>query len=157
MSEQSDSEPSYEIGRGRPPRHTQFKKGQSGNRAGRPKGSKNFATVIESELKRRIIVTEDGRRKKITKREAVAKQLVNKAASGDSKAIPVLLNESRQQEAGFATGPGMEVLSRAEDQLVMVNIVRRIREVQNLSPEHPPEAADSGAATAPSALGDEGT
>jgi hypothetical protein len=41
----------YEVGYGRPPIHTRFKPGQSGNPAGRPKGAQNFATEIAAELK----------------------------------------------------------------------------------------------------------
>src|ERR1700733_422996 len=94
------------VGYRRPPKHTQFAKGRSGNPNGRPKGSKNFGLVIEEELNTKIPINENGKRKSITKRQAVAKQLVNKAASGDSKAIPILLNEARAREkAGIDLGP----------------------------------------------------
>lgn len=36
----------YEVGYGKPPRHSQFKKGQSGNRKGRPKGALNSAVHV---------------------------------------------------------------------------------------------------------------
>jgi Family of unknown function (DUF5681) len=130
VSDQDNSDRPFGVGYGKPPKHTQFVKGKSGNPKGRGKGVRNFATEIQTELNTRIPITEDGRRKKITKRKAVAKQLVNKAATGDQKAIPVLLNEARQYETGTAAAPGPEVLSRAEDQLVMANIIRRIREAE---------------------------
>src|SRR5262249_2514390 len=50
----SRSDPPYAVGYGNPPQATQFKPGQSGNPGGRPKGSKNFASLIESELNKRI-------------------------------------------------------------------------------------------------------
>jgi hypothetical protein len=140
MTDENDSARPYEVGHGRPPKHTRFVRGTSGNPKGRPKGSKNFATTIQAELKRRVTVTEDGRRKKISKREAVAKQLVNKAAAGDPRAIPVLLNETCQHEAGSTAGPGSGVLCRPEDQLVMANIVKRIREAELAKSETQPEA-----------------
>src|ERR1700733_15781775 len=94
------------VGYRRPPKHTQFVKGRSGNPNGRTKGSKNFGLVIEEELNTKIPINENGKRKSITKREAAAKQLVNKAASGDAKAIPILLNEARAREkAGIDLGP----------------------------------------------------
>src|SRR5438045_1755723 len=74
---------SYEVGFGKPPRSRQFKPGQSGNPDGRPRGAKNFATAIEQELVTQIPVTDNGRRRRISKREVIAKHLVNKAASGD--------------------------------------------------------------------------
>src|SRR5260370_11152552 len=91
------------IGYGRPPKQSQFAKGKSGNPNGRTKGSKNFGLVIEAELNAKIPINENGKRRSISKREAVAKQLVNKAASGDPKALPLLLNEARAREkAGIA-------------------------------------------------------
>jgi hypothetical protein len=116
------------VGYGNPPKHTQFEKGKSGNPEGRPKGSRNFATVLQDELKRRVPVTEDGKRKKITKREATAKQLANKAASGDLKAIPIVLNETRVYEAAAAVDVSSAEIVTPEDQAVMQSIVRRIRE-----------------------------
>ena len=43
----------YEVGYGKPPKHTQFKPGQSGNRKGRPRGQRNFRTVVNDALKRK--------------------------------------------------------------------------------------------------------
>jgi hypothetical protein len=130
MSDRDDTDVTFAVGYGKPPKHTQFAKGKSGNPKGRGKGVRNFATEIQEELNTRVPITENGIRKKITKRKAVAKQLVNKAAAGDPKSIPVLLNEARQHEAESATAPGPEVLCRSEDQLVMANIVKRIREAE---------------------------
>ena len=98
----------YPVGRGKPPQKTQFKKGQSGNPKGRPKGSKNFKSTINTELNRKVAVNEEGRRKRITKREAIAKQLVNKAAAGDPKAIPVLMREVFRKRAIPAATQGHE-------------------------------------------------
>ena len=69
---------------------TRFQKGQSGNKNGRPKGSKNRATTAVSEISEKIVVTENGKRKKITKWHAAFKHLVNKAAMGDSAAFKLV-------------------------------------------------------------------
>ncbi|HWX55498.1 MAG TPA: DUF5681 domain-containing protein [Verrucomicrobiae bacterium] len=65
-----------------PPQRSRFKKGQSGNPNGRPKGRANLATVLERTLRDTVVIKENGRRKTITKLEAAARQLVDKAASG---------------------------------------------------------------------------
>src|SRR5262245_45017231 len=74
--------PEYKVGYCQPPRHTQFRKGRSGNPKGRPKGSRNFESLVELELKRKIEVRENGQPKRISKLELSAKQLANGAAAG---------------------------------------------------------------------------
>jgi hypothetical protein len=75
-----------EVGYGKPPSHTRFVKGQSGNPKGRPKGSQNFATILTRVNRERVKVIENGRTRHITKFEATMLQLVNKAVSGDLNA-----------------------------------------------------------------------
>lgn len=82
----------YSVGKGKPPQHTRFQKGQSGNPKGRLRGSKNVATLLAQVLRERVVITENGRRKTITKLEAMLKQLANKAASGDHRAIKLLIS-----------------------------------------------------------------
>ena len=79
-------ERAYEVGYGKPPQHSRFRKGQSGNPRGRPKGSKNLATIVGAALDQKIVVNEGDRHRKITKREAVITQLVNRSAQADLKA-----------------------------------------------------------------------
>lgn len=86
-----DRDSNYVVGYGKPPRHTRFKKGGSGNPKGRPRGAKNAATLLKEALGEPVIITENGRRKSITKKQAIVKQIVNKAASGDHRSIQLLL------------------------------------------------------------------
>jgi hypothetical protein len=114
------------VGYRRPPKASRFKPGQSGNLKGRPKGSKNFSTAIQAELDSCIVATENGKRRKITKRDALSKQIVNRAVSGELKAISMLLNEMRQIENQSAARSAEGVFDRPEDHSVMENIKRRI-------------------------------
>ena len=86
----------YEIGHGKPPKDTRFKKGQSGNPKGRPKGAKNTATVLAEELAEMIDITEGGVKKRVSKREAIIKSLVAKAAKGDLKAATIIMDKIAQ-------------------------------------------------------------
>jgi hypothetical protein len=89
----------FEVGYGKPPRHTRFKRGQSGNPKGRPSEKKNLSTVLEDALAEAVVaVVGKGRSKKITKFEAIITQLVNKSASGDPKATQQLLPLLREIE-----------------------------------------------------------
>jgi Family of unknown function (DUF5681) len=78
---------SYEIGYRRPPKTGQFKKGKSGNPMGRPKGSSNFLTFLEQELGQSISVNENGKKKTITRMQAMVKRMVADALQGNHKAL----------------------------------------------------------------------
>src|SRR6202043_4106782 len=87
------------VGYQRPPEATRFKKGASGNPKGRPKGSLNVATVFLKTLHEKVVVNENGKRRTVTKLEAALTQLVNKAATGDLRALRQLLELAREAEA----------------------------------------------------------
>ena len=81
----------YENGYGKPPVHSQWPKGTSGNLRGRPKGSTNHLTILRRVLGQKVTVVEDGKRRKISKLEAAMTQLLNKAAQGDTRACQAML------------------------------------------------------------------
>jgi hypothetical protein len=118
----------YAVGYGKPPRHTGFQKGRSGNPKGRPKGSKNFATLLTEALDEKVQVTEDGKRRRVTKRELVIKQLVNKSASADLRAIKQLTDivqgVERRSEAASASPPPPAFT--AADEEVIAELKKRI-------------------------------
>jgi hypothetical protein len=124
----------YPVGYAKPPSNTQFKLGQSGNPSGRPKGAKNFGTAIEDALRARVTVTENGKRRRLSMRQVIAKRLVNRAADGDLRAVPVLLNEARAHENLSNAGGSNEIFGGSEDQDVVDGIVRRIRGGDSPSP-----------------------
>jgi len=80
------------VGYCKPPAASQFKPGQSGNPKGRPKGSKNLKTKISAELNRKILVTENGKSKRIAKGDALVRQVVNKALSGHAGMTRIVLS-----------------------------------------------------------------
>jgi hypothetical protein len=88
----------YPVGFGKPLKHTQFRKGQSGNPKGRPRGSKDIATLIDNELEERVSATENGRTKTVSKLTALVKQLVNQAVSGNLAATKMLLPQMERRE-----------------------------------------------------------
>ena len=121
----SDPGDNYKTGYRHPPLATRYRPGTSGNPRGRPKGARNLATIVASTLAERVVVTENGRRKRITKLEAAVKQLVNRAASGEARSMSLLLALVQASEANALqaeTGA-----CSADEALVLREIMRRIK------------------------------
>ena len=84
-----EDKPEYAVGFGKPPRRTRFCKGQSGNPKGRPRGARNLATLMEKVLKEPVVISENGKRRRITKREALIKQLVRDVVERQDRSVLV--------------------------------------------------------------------
>jgi Family of unknown function (DUF5681) len=81
----------YEIGYQKPPLHSRFSKGQSGNPSGRPKRRPNLKSELTEELQEKIRVREGERSVRISKLRAIIKTLVAKTLKGDVRAAHALL------------------------------------------------------------------
>lgn len=120
-------DPPHEAGYGRPPERTRFAKGTSGNPKGRPKDARNLATLLGEVLAERVAVTRNGRRRTITKREAIITELVDMSAAADLKAMALLLGMMQQIEArGSAAATSASGVADA-DNAVMKNLAARLR------------------------------
>jgi Family of unknown function (DUF5681) len=108
--------PDYAVGYGRPPTHTRFRKGRSGNPAGRPKGGRGLAALLAAELRKPVAVREAGRLRRISKLEALVAGLVNKALQGDGRAraelVELVQREEAERRRADAAAPG----ARAEEE-----------------------------------------
>jgi hypothetical protein len=82
----------YEVGYGKPPKHTRFKPGQSGNPRGRPKGTKNLKTDLMEELGEKILIREGDHARQVSKQRALVKALLTRALKGDVRAANLLLS-----------------------------------------------------------------
>jgi Family of unknown function (DUF5681) len=111
-------EPAEKVGPGKPPRHTRFKPGQSGNPNGRPKGSKNFATILQQQLRKKVTITEDGRPKRVTVQEVIARRLANDSMKGTTKAMELLIRlTSAKSDEGSGKDATRETALPDEDAL----------------------------------------
>lgn len=113
----------YAVGYGKPPEHSRFQAGQSGNPKGRPKGSLNLATAVNRALREKIIVTANGRRKSMTKLDVAIKGLVNRAVKGDAKAMQQLLGLGPL--VGIEAESGTPAID-ANDAAVMASLAQRL-------------------------------
>jgi hypothetical protein len=95
----------YEVGFRKPPVHTRFKKGLSGNPKGRPKHAGRLDYVLKTELDTVISLTIDGKPRNISKCEAMFRHLFAKALRGDSRALEIFLQHARKRDAEHPQPP----------------------------------------------------
>jgi len=122
-SDNTKSTEGYAVGYGKPPAHSRFKPGASGNPNGRPKGSLNLITELQKTLRETVVINEGGKRKL----QAAIKQLTNKAATGNMPAIrqliPITLFAERTITEESAPNEGLDKL----DEKTMLSILERYR------------------------------
>ena len=105
LGENPPSERDYEVGYGRPPKHTRFKPGQSGNPRGRPKGAKSLRSIAQKVLMKHVAVLVEGQRKQMPLLEALLTVQSSIALKGNQRAAAMLLDLQRQLESA---GEGAE-------------------------------------------------
>ncbi len=96
----------YAVGYGKPPLHSRFRKGRSGNPLGRPRRKTDLASLLSQALDQ---PTAAEGRNEATQREALVAALVEKSASGDLRAAKLLFELMRQ------IGPAAEPPASPED------------------------------------------
>ena len=84
-----------------------------------------MATVLARTLREKVVINENGQRRVITKLEAAVKQLVNKAASGDLRALRHLVDLVVSGEERAAQAPVSDSALSGDDQKVMQGILER--------------------------------
>ena len=123
----SQQEGEYRVGRGKPPLHTRFRKGRSGN----PKGprKKDLPALLLAALNETVTVDKDGRRRRISKREAIVEGLVDKSAGADLSATKLLIDLLKDIEKKLAPPPDRGLETRPllrSDAAIVENLVARL-------------------------------
>lgn len=104
---------SSQVGFCQPPEHTRFQPGQSGNPAGRPKGSRSFKTELRNALATEVEVQIDGAKQRMSKFRVIFERLMSSASKGDFKAAALIveLGQKIDSESPSATNDQIELSS----------------------------------------------
>ncbi len=126
----------------KPPKSGQFKKGTSGNPAGRPKGSKNLSTIVLQESRKPVRVQGPNGSSITTKLQAAVMQLQNKAAQGHLPSQRELFALVRLAEERAETGGNSQAMPEA-DQKMMQSLLQRMKQIPNQQEETISKEEDS--------------
>ena len=140
----SEAKRDSQIGYGKPPRGRPFQKGQSGN----PRGPrrKDMSSLLIAALNEPVYATIDGKRRKITKRQAIITQMVNESASANLRATKMLFDMMKEveQKAGAAAPREPEKLTATDREVADLFVARLRRQIA----AEAAEAAETPAAPA---------
>jgi hypothetical protein len=113
-----------------------FVKGHAYNPSGRPKKRRTVDGEILKAAYEPVTVTENGRRKRISKTAANAKKLVNSGVTGTSReARSALEMAQRAEERAAANAPSSETLS-AVDEAILDRFVERLKHIWQEEQDH---------------------
>lgn len=86
MSKQDDD---YKVGYGKPPKHSQFKPGQSGNRKGRPRKRESLRSIIRKLGEETASISTETGEIKMTYTEWILRAVRQRAMKGDNRATSI--------------------------------------------------------------------
>jgi hypothetical protein len=102
-----DGPKDYDVGYGKPPIATRFKKGNRANPRGRPRGSTSIAAILQRALDAPAVAV-DGKRRRLTKRELMVLSLVERSAGADLAATKLLFELLRKADPRAVAPPEPE-------------------------------------------------
>ena len=117
--------PEYSVGYGRPPIHSRFKPGRSGNAKGRPKGSCNVKAELKKVYTDKIVMHEGGKKRHVSRIKALLLRQWERGIKGDERAAQAaianakalgVLDETETDEGSSVYCLSKEVLDQLSDE-----------------------------------------
>jgi Family of unknown function (DUF5681) len=111
------------VGYRHPPVGTRFTAGKSGNPKGRPRGSRPVGAVLQDIIRQKVVVTENGKTRRISRLEVMLLRLANDGMRSDARAVKLLLSlVDRYQDSPGAALPFGDLL--AEDRAILAEYLQ---------------------------------
>jgi hypothetical protein len=128
MSKSPKQASGYVVGYGKPPAASRFKRGQTGNPKGRPKGQKNLKTLIRQAMTAKISVQEGSSNRQVSKIEGVVLRQLQNALKGNDRSAMAVIRMALQ--LGFLDDSSEnhqieDALSAADERILQELINRR--------------------------------
>jgi hypothetical protein len=114
----------YKVGYGRPPRHTRFAKGRSGNPNGRPPGGANAKSIVSRAISEKVTIREGDRARAMTKLEGMLQAHLVKAIKGDARSAGLVINLVARLGLLAETENETRAALSEEDQAILDEYVR---------------------------------
>jgi hypothetical protein len=128
--------PSFAVGYGRPPVHSRFKPGKSGNPKGRAKQSRNMRTIVQQVLNEDMQIREGGRVRRMSAIEALVRTTLTRSFKGDPKALVSLIVIMKQSGYGpDRDEPAADLLSGSDYEAIVADYLARNRSSDEADPE----------------------
>ena len=147
------SDANYTVGYGRPPTHTRFKPGKSGNPRGRSPQSRNLKTIVKQVLDEPTPVRKDGRIRQMAAIEALVRTTLSRAFKGDLKAFALLFAVIKHSGYGAeAVGSTQDILPGEDLNAILNEYLARFTREDSIDTEPSPD--NSAGAADPSKPGE---
>jgi hypothetical protein len=141
------SDDGFAVGYKKPPQHSRFQPGRSGNPRGKQKGVRNFGSDVKRTLEVPVRLNDQGRARRVSTQEAALLRLREKALNGDARSIVQILELAKIFNNGTAVESVGDVALAAEDQAILdaYAVEVRSRPPSDVITVRPGVAEDSGA------------
>ncbi len=120
------SDDGFTVGYKKPPQHSRFKPGRSGNPRGKQKGVRNLGSDVKRTLEVPVRLNEQGRARRVSTQEAALLRLREKALKGDARSLDQFLELAKTFNNSAVESVGDEALA-AEDQAILDAYAEEVR------------------------------
>jgi hypothetical protein len=121
------SDDGFAVGYKKPPRHSRFQPGRSGNPRGKQRGVRNFGTDVKRTLEVPVRLNDQGRARRVSTQEAALLRLREKALSGDARSIVQILELAKIFNNSTAVESVGDKALAAEDQAILDAYAEEVR------------------------------